>query len=47
MIGIREFCGDGLEPHKDRHSRWVLLVYYTNTDSEQLTTSLELGFQKA
>ena len=21
-----EFCGDGLEPHKDRRSRWVLLV---------------------
>ena len=22
----REFCGDGLEPHRDRRSRWVLLV---------------------
>ena len=22
----REFCGDGLEPHKDRRSWWVLLV---------------------
>ena len=21
-----EFCGDGLESHKDRRSRWVLLV---------------------
>ena len=21
-----EFCGNGLEPHKDRRSRWVLLV---------------------
>ena len=22
----REFCGDGLESHKDRRRRWVLLV---------------------
>ena len=28
-LNDREFCGDGLETHKDRRSRWVLLVHIT------------------
>ena len=29
----RKVCGDGLEPHKDRHSWWVLLVCFNHSIS--------------
>ena len=48
MIG--NFCGDGLEPHKDRRSRWVS---HYNDNLMVLVESLATigsgtrGFQKA
>ena len=36
----REFCGDGLEPHKDRRSQWVLLITVTKEDDFFLLNEL-------
>ena len=39
----REFCGDGLEPHKDRRSRWVVLVGPNETE-KQFLSQFHWGF---
>ena len=40
----RAFCGDGLEPHKNRRSRWVLLVIIEE-DSIESNRGSQVNFE--